>query len=59
MTTLEYYDGFVFGFQGKNKRLPPIAQGGRYDRLCQSLAKNENGLGAIGSMIRLDFLHKI
>ena len=59
MTTLEYYDGFVFGFLGKNMRLPPIAQGGRYDRLCQSLAKNENGLGAIGSMIRLDFLQKI
>ena len=31
MTTLEYYDGFVFGFQVKNKRLPPVAQGGRYD----------------------------
>ncbi len=59
MTTLEYYDGFVFGFQGKNRRLPPVAQGGRYDRLCQSLAKNKNGFGAIGSMIRLDFLQKI
>jgi len=59
MTTLEYYDGFVFGFQGKNPRLPPVAQGGRYDRLCQSLAKNKNGFGAIGSMIRLDFLEKI
>ena len=59
MTTLEYYDGFVFGFQGENKRLPPVAQGGRYDRLCQSLAKNKNGFGAIGSMIRLDFLQKI
>ncbi len=59
MTTLEYYDGFVFGFQGENKLLPPVAQGGRYDRLCQSLAKNKNGFGAIGSMIRLDFLQKI
>ena len=59
MTTLEYYDGFVFGFQGKDTLLPPVAQGGRYDRLCQSLAKNKNGFGAIGSMIRLDFLEKI
>ncbi len=59
MTTLEYYDGFVFGFQVKNKRLPPIAQGGRYDSLCQTLAKNKNGFGAIGSMIRIDFLQKI
>ena len=59
MTTLEYYDGFVFGFQVKNKRLPPVAQGGRYDSLCQTLAKNKNGFGAIGSMIRIDFLQKI
>ena len=59
MTTLEYYDGFVFGFQGKNKNLPPVAQGGRYDGLCCSLAKNKKTIGAIGSMIRLDFLHKV
>ena len=28
LTTLEYYDGFVFGFQFDHGKYPPIAQGG-------------------------------
>ena len=39
LTTLEYYDGFVFGFQFDHRKYPPIAQGGRYDSLMQQLVK--------------------
>ena len=58
LTTLEYYDGFVFGFQFDNRNYPPIAQGGRYDSLCSSLSKKGKLISAIGSMLRMDFLGK-
>ena len=58
LTTLEYYDGFVFGFQFESKNYPPIAQGGRYDSLCSNLSKRGNSICAIGSMLRMDFLEK-
>ncbi len=58
LTTLEYYDGFVFGFQFDHGKYPPIAQGGRYDNLCSSLSKKRNSICAIGSMLRMDFLRK-
>jgi len=58
LTTLEYYDGFVFGFQLDHGRYPPIAQGGRYDSLCSSLSKKGKSICAIGSMLRMDFLRK-
>ena len=58
LTTLEYYDGFVFGFQFDHGKFPPIAQGGRYDSLCNSLSKKGSSLCAIGSMVRMDFLRK-
>jgi ATP phosphoribosyltransferase regulatory subunit len=58
LTTLEYYDGFVFGFQFYHGKYPPIAQGGRYDSLCGSLSKKGKSIGAIGSMLRMDFLKK-
>ena len=58
LTTLEYYDGFVFGFQFDNRNYPPIAQGGRYDSLCSSLSKKAKSMSAIGSMLRIDFLGK-
>ena len=58
LTTLEYYDGFVFGFQFGNRKYPPIAQGGRYDSLCSSLSKKGKSICAIGSMLRMDFLRK-
>jgi ATP phosphoribosyltransferase regulatory subunit len=58
LTTLEYYDGFVFGFQFDHGKYPPIAQGGRYDNLCSSLSKKRKSICAIGSMLRMDFLRK-
>ena len=58
LTTLEYYDGFVFGFQFDHGKYPPIAQGGRYDSLCSSLSKKGKSICAIGSMLRMDFLRK-
>ena len=58
LTTLEYYDGFVFGFQFDGGKFPPIAQGGRYDSLCSSLSKKGKSICAIGSMLRMDFLRK-
>ena len=57
LTTLEYYDGFVFGFQFDRGNYPPIAQGGRYDSLCNILSKKGKSLRAIGSMVRMDFLN--
>ena len=58
LTTLEYYDGFVFGFQFNHGKFPPIAQGGRYDNLVSSLSKKGKSICAIGSMLRMDFLRK-
>ena len=57
LTTLEYYDGFVFGFQLERGKYPPIAQGGRYDSLCSSLSQKGKSICAIGSMLRMDFLN--
>lgn len=51
-TTLEYYDGFVFGFlRADRPDLPPVASGGRYDALTVALG----GAGAptaLGGVIR-------
>ncbi len=58
LTTLEYYDGFVFGFQFDYGKYPPIAQGGRYDSLCSTLSNKGKSICAIGSMLRMDFLRK-
>ena len=58
LTTLEYYDGFVFGFQFERRNYPPIAQGGRYDSLCTKISKRGKSIAAIGSMLRMDFLEK-
>ena len=57
LTTLEYYDGFVFGFQFERGNYPPIAQGGRYDSLCSILSQKGKSIRAIGSMVRMDFLN--
>ncbi len=51
-TTLEYYDGFVFGFHAPDRPdLPQIAQGGRYDALTRVLGDGE-GVPAVGGIIR-------
>ena len=39
-TSMEYYDGFVFGFYAESRPdLPPIATGGRYDALTRQLGQ--------------------
>jgi ATP phosphoribosyltransferase regulatory subunit len=51
-TTLEYYDGFVFGFLAPRRPdLPPVATGGRYDTLTRVLGAGQEA-PAIGGVIR-------
>ncbi|MDV7141996.1 ATP phosphoribosyltransferase regulatory subunit [Tropicimonas sp. TH_r6] len=51
-TTMEYYDGFVFGFYaGARPHLPPVASGGRYDALARVLGQGRE-IPAVGGMIR-------
>ena len=51
-TTLEYYDGFVFGFHAPQRPdLPPVATGGRYDALTAALGGG-TGIPAVGGVIR-------
>jgi len=55
-TTLEYYDGFVFGAVADARPdLPPIASGGRYDALTRALGRGA-GVPAVGGMIRPEAL---
>ncbi len=47
-TTLEYYDGFVFGFTADARPdLPQIAQGGRYGALTRALGRETPAVGGI------------
>jgi len=51
-TTLEYYDGFVFGFSAPARpELPPVAVGGRYDALTGILGRGRS-VPAVGGAIR-------
>ncbi len=51
-TTMEYYDGFVFGFYSESRPdLPPVATGGRYDALTRVLG-GDGAAPAIGGVIR-------
>jgi ATP phosphoribosyltransferase regulatory subunit len=51
-TSLEYYDGFVFGFyQAARPDLPPVAAGGRYDALTRVLGQGAE-IPAVGGVIR-------
>lgn len=55
-TTLEYYDGFVFGFSVPGRPdLPAIATGGRYDALTRVLGRGAT-LPAVGGIIRPESL---
>lgn len=47
-TSLEYYDGFVFGFMENGQ---PAALGGRYDFLTEALGKGRK-CPAVGGMLR-------
>ncbi len=51
-TSMEYYDGFVFGFEAPaHLNLPPVATGGRYDALTTVLGGG-TGVPAVGGVIR-------
>ena len=53
-TSLEYYDGFVFGFYASDRPdLPPVATGGRYDALTAQLGQGRV-VPAVGGVIRPD-----
>lgn len=53
-TSLEYYDGFVFGFYAIDRPdLPPVATGGRYDALTAQLGQGR-AVPAVGGVIRPD-----
>ena len=57
-TSMEYYDGFVFGFYcATGVRETPVATGGRYDALTRHLG-NGADLPAVGGVIRPDLLVK-
>ena len=58
-TSMEYYDGFVFGFHATDHAgLSPLATGGRYDALTQRLGKGD-AIPAVGGVIRPDLLIQI
>ena len=47
-TTLEYYNGFVFGFSAEDRPdLPLIATGGRYSALTRALGRETPAVGGI------------
>ncbi len=51
-TSMEYYDGFVFGFRATTRAdLPPLATGGRYDALTRRLGGGRE-IPAVGGVIR-------
>jgi ATP phosphoribosyltransferase regulatory subunit len=51
-TSMEYYDGFVFGFYAEGRAdLPPVATGGRYDALCAVLGQGRS-IPAVGGVMR-------
>ncbi|WP_342070021.1 ATP phosphoribosyltransferase regulatory subunit [Yoonia algicola] len=53
-TSLEYYDGFVFGFYATgHPDHPPVATGGRYDALTARLGQGR-AVPAVGGVIRPD-----
>jgi ATP phosphoribosyltransferase regulatory subunit len=50
-STLEYYDGFVFGFHADRQGWPPVASGGRYDALTSVLGQGRS-IPAVGGVLR-------
>ncbi len=50
--SMEYYDGFVFGFHSTTRAdLPPVATGGRYDALTRALGGG-TAIPAVGGVVR-------
>lgn len=55
-SSLEYYDGFVFGFYAlRRPHLAPVASGGRYDALTKVLGQGR-AIPAVGGIIRAGLL---
>ena len=55
-TSMEYYDGFVFGlYSTKQADLPPVVTGGRYDALTRRLGGGHS-IPAVGGVIRPDLV---
>lgn len=51
-TSMEYYDGFVFGFFSPHRAdLPAVATGGRYDALTRRLGQGAE-IPAVGGVLR-------
>jgi ATP phosphoribosyltransferase regulatory subunit len=51
-SSMEYYDGFVFGFRAEARAdLPTIASGGRYDALTRRLGQGRE-IPAVGGVMR-------
>ena len=58
-TSLEYYDGFVFGFYAADDpSMPPVATGGRYDALTARLGEG-SAVPAVGGVIRPDLVLRL
>ncbi|MBE0413630.1 ATP phosphoribosyltransferase regulatory subunit [Yoonia sp.] len=58
-TSLEYYDGFVFGFYAVDAPdRPPVATGGRYDALTARLGQGR-AVPAVGGVIRPDLMEAL
>lgn len=58
-TTLEYYDGFVFGFYAEARPdLPAVASGGRYDALTRVLGQGRS-IPAVGGVIRPELVQAL
>ncbi|WP_197917266.1 ATP phosphoribosyltransferase regulatory subunit [Thiosulfatihalobacter marinus] len=58
-TSMEYYDGFVFGFYVPGRPdLPPLASGGRYDALTRVLGQGRE-IPAVGGVIRPGLLVQV
>ena len=55
-TSMEYYDGFAFGFHADG--FPPIATGGRYDALTRVLGQGRE-IPAVGAVIRPDLVEAL
>ena len=55
-TSMEYYDGFVFGFYAEYRAdLPPVVTGGRYDALTRRLGAGAE-IPAVGGVLRPDMM---
>jgi ATP phosphoribosyltransferase regulatory subunit len=53
-TSMEYYDGFVFGFYSETQKdLAPVATGGRYDALTERMGQGKK-IPAVGAVLRPD-----